>query len=148
MTDGLAGWCVAGSAAAGGPGDSSPSSSSSGPPPAPRSSGSRGLHGTPGVCGPVGASAAAASGSAGTSGSVGNRRMYGIKSLSWKALWNLREILGGRLSKKVRGPISASMLKGPEALGANGCLCRSWFLGCFAALTRTRSPTWNRCTLM
>ena len=51
------------------------------------------------------ASAAVVSGSAGTSGSVGNRRMYGIKSLSWKALWNLREIRGGRLSEKVRGSI-------------------------------------------
>ena len=57
------------------------------------------------------------------------------------------EIRGGRLRAKVRSPISASMMKGPEALGASGCLGRSWFWGCFAALTSTRSPTWNRCAL-
>ena len=91
--------------------------------------------------GPGVASSAAASGSTGASDSVGNRRMYGIKSLSWKALWNLREILGGRLNVNERGPISASMMKGSEALGANGRLWRSWFRGCFAALTRTRCST-------
>ena len=114
------------SAAAGGPCGSSSSSSSSGPSPAPRSSGSRGFHGTLGGGGPGGASAVVASGSAETSGSVGSRRMYGMRSLSWKALWNLREIRWGRLRAKVRGPISASMMKGPEALGASGCLARSW----------------------
>ena len=36
-----------------------------------------------------------------------------------------REIRGGRLRANVRGPISASMMKGPEALGARGCLGRS-----------------------
>ena len=71
-----------------------------------------------------------------------------MRSLSWKALWNLREIRGGKLSAKVRGPISASMMNGPEALGASGCLGRSWVRGCFAALTSTRFPTWNRCALM
>ena len=71
-----------------------------------------------------------------------------MRSLSWKALWNLREIRGGRLRAKVRGPISASMMKGPEALGASGCLARSWVRGCFSALTRTRSPTWNRYALI
>ena len=88
-----------------------------------------------------GASAAVASVSAGTSGSVGSRRIYGMRSLSWNALWNLREIRSGKLRAKVRGQISASMMKGPEALGASGCLARSWVRGCFAALTRTRSPT-------
>ena len=67
--------------------------------------------------------------------------MYGIKSLSWKALWNLREIRGGRLREKVRGPISASMMKGPDALGANGCFGRNCVRECYAALTRTKSPT-------
>ena len=75
-------------------------------------------------CFGVGCSAVAY-GSAGTPGSVGSRRMYGMRSLSWKALWNLREIRGGRLSAKVRGTISASMIKGPEALGASGCFGRS-----------------------
>ena len=77
----------------------------------------------------------------------GLRRMYGIKLLSWKALWNLREIRGDRLSLKVRGQISPSMLKCPEALGANRCLGMSWFRGCFAALTSKKSPTLNRCAL-
>ena len=48
-------------------------------------------------------SSAAAKVFAGTSGSKGKLRMFGIKSLSWKALLNLREISGGRLREKVRG---------------------------------------------
>ena len=41
----------------------------------------------------------------GDSGSVCKRRMYVIKSLSQKALWNWRDIRGGRLSEKVLGQI-------------------------------------------